>query len=86
METGETTIRRAQVGDAVGIARVQVAAWRDTYPGILPAPYLIGLSVRVEERRWRHRLGRPLSRSTTFVADDPAAVWKPAALVVLPPL
>ncbi len=73
METGETTIRRTQVADAAGIARVQVAAWRDTYPGVLPAPYLVGLSAGREEMRWRRRLGRPLPRTATFVADDPTA-------------
>ncbi len=73
METGETTVRRAQVADAAGIARVQVAAWRDTYPGVLPAPYLVGLSVGREEIRWRRRLGRPHPQTATFVANDPEA-------------
>ena len=73
MEAGETTIRRGQVADAAGIARVHVAAWRDTYAGVLPAAYLIGLSVEREGMRWRHRLGRPLSQTPTFVADDPGS-------------
>ncbi len=38
-------IRRGRPGDAVGIAAVHVAAWRSAYPGILPDPYLAGLSV-----------------------------------------
>ena len=70
MRAGETQIRRARVTDVAGIARVQVAAWRDTYPGVLPAPYLVGLSADIEEAHWRHRLSRPASRGTTFVADD----------------
>lgn len=39
------TIRRARPSDAVAIAAVHVAAWRTTYPGILPDAYLARLSV-----------------------------------------
>ncbi|MCB9947249.1 MAG: GNAT family N-acetyltransferase [Rhodospirillaceae bacterium] len=74
MKAGEAAvIRPVLVADAAGIARVHVAAWRDTYPNILPAAYLVGLSAEVLERRWRARLGRPGSRSATFVAEDPRA-------------
>ena len=38
-------IRKARVADAVAIAAVHVAAWRNTYPGILPDRYLAKLSV-----------------------------------------
>jgi len=39
------TVRRAQPVDAMAIGTVHVAAWRSTYPGILPANYLANLSV-----------------------------------------
>ena len=39
------TIRRARLSDSVPIAAVHVAAWRSTYPGILPDGYLARLSV-----------------------------------------
>ena len=73
MVTCEATVRRARPADAAGIARVHVATWRDTYPGVLPAPFLVALSAEAEERRWRSRLARPVLGSTTFVADDPRA-------------
>ncbi|MGH7083678.1 MAG: hypothetical protein ACREFN_01625, partial [Acetobacteraceae bacterium] len=38
-------IRRARPTDAAAIAAVHVAAWRSTYPGILPDRYLAHLSV-----------------------------------------
>ncbi|MGH7050712.1 MAG: GNAT family N-acetyltransferase [Acetobacteraceae bacterium] len=38
-------IRRARPADAAAIAAVHVAAWRSTYPGILPDRYLAHLSV-----------------------------------------
>ncbi len=40
-----TTIRRAQLMDAPGIAGVHVATWRSAYAGILPEAYLARLSV-----------------------------------------
>jgi ribosomal protein S18 acetylase RimI-like enzyme len=39
------SIRRARPTDAVAIGAVHVAAWRSTYPGILPDEYLARLSV-----------------------------------------
>ncbi len=38
-------IRRARPSDAAAIGSVHVAAWRSTYPGILPDDYLAGLSI-----------------------------------------
>lgn len=39
------SLRAARPGDAVAIGAVHVAAWRSTYPGILPDAYLARLSV-----------------------------------------
>ncbi len=39
-------IRRARSSDAAAIGAVHVAAWRSTYPGILPDEFLARLSVR----------------------------------------
>jgi ribosomal protein S18 acetylase RimI-like enzyme len=39
------TLRRARAADAIAIGAVHVAAWRSTYPGILPDAYLAKLSV-----------------------------------------
>jgi len=38
-------VRRARPADAAAIGAVHVAAWRSTYPGILPDQYLSRLSV-----------------------------------------
>ncbi len=38
-------VRRARPSDAPLIGAVHVAAWRSAYPGILPDPFLAGLSV-----------------------------------------
>lgn len=39
-------VRRARPSDAVAIGAVHVAAWRSTYPGILPNEFLARLSAR----------------------------------------
>jgi len=39
------TVRRARPADAISIGAVHVAAWRSTYPGILPDSFLARLSV-----------------------------------------
>jgi ribosomal protein S18 acetylase RimI-like enzyme len=54
-------------GDAMDLARVHVGAWRETYVGMLPKPYLDRMSVAVHSRRWRHRLRR--SSEVTLAAE-----------------
>ncbi len=39
------SLRKARPADAIAIGAVHVAAWRSTYPGILPEKYLAGMSV-----------------------------------------
>ena len=39
------SLRKARVADAIAIGAVHVAAWRSSYPGILPDSYLARLSV-----------------------------------------
>ena len=41
------------------IARIQVAAWRDSYAGLLPAPVLAGLSERRQAALWRRTMADP---------------------------
>lgn len=54
-------------GDAGAVARVHVAAWRETYAGILPPTYLQSLSVPMQARRWRRRL--MLESEFTLIAE-----------------
>jgi ribosomal protein S18 acetylase RimI-like enzyme len=54
-------IRRARPSDAAAIGAVHVAAWRSTYPGMLPNAFLSRLSVRRQttyyEATIRNRMG-----------------------------
>ena len=61
-------IRKATIGDAFAIARVQVMSWRSTYRGLVPDSYLDLLNVEVRAARWREALA---ARSAIlFVAED----------------
>ncbi|MDE3155995.1 MAG: GNAT family N-acetyltransferase [Acidobacteriota bacterium] len=46
-------LRLATPADADAIARVHVAAWQDTYTGILPASFLARLSIHEDASRWQ---------------------------------
>lgn len=61
-------IRPARAADAVGIARVHVSTWRDTYRGLLPDPVLDGLTVPGKTASWNHALRRKRKDHPTFVA------------------
>jgi ribosomal protein S18 acetylase RimI-like enzyme len=54
-------------GDALDLARVHVAAWRETYPGLLPKSYLDAMSVQRHARQWRRRLMG--TREVTLAAE-----------------
>ena len=58
------------MSDAAGVARVEVEAWRDTYPTLLPDDYLVRrLDVGRSAAIWRRRL-RERSRNI-LVATPP---------------
>ena len=61
-------IREADQSDAVGIARVQVDAWRITYKGIVPNNYLATLNYEKRAERWRQILDSD-ENNFTFVAE-----------------
>ncbi len=49
-------LRRARLGDALALARVEVASWREAYPFILPPASLRRLTVDRCRARWVRRL------------------------------
>ncbi|HEV7256768.1 MAG TPA: GNAT family N-acetyltransferase [Bosea sp. (in: a-proteobacteria)] len=66
-----TIIRTAQARDAGAIAQVHVAAWRESYGGLLPAPMLAALSVEMRERSWNTMLSDlPAARLTTVLVAE----------------
>lgn len=49
-------IREARLEDASAIARVHIDAWRETYQGIIPDPYLAQLSHAKRTKQWEQTL------------------------------
>jgi GNAT superfamily N-acetyltransferase len=71
----DVTVRAAEPADARGIARVHVAAWQAGYEGLLPAPFLAGLSVPKRAARWQGILAEPSDqRARTLVAERGGSV------------
>jgi GNAT superfamily N-acetyltransferase len=64
-------IRKATCADVPAIARVHVDSFRTTYPGILPASFLDGLSYERREESWRRDLCEPQQVEYAYVAVDP---------------
>ena len=68
-------VRLGQVADAEALARVDVAAWRETYPGIVPQFFLDRIPLAKRHRYWEATLrnagGRAAPTSTAFVAEIP---------------
>jgi L-amino acid N-acyltransferase YncA len=67
------TVRRAQIEDASAIARVQVASWKTTYAGIVPAAYLASLNTEARTERWQEQFDSGLT--LIFVAEDRDGVF-----------
>ena len=72
-----SAVRAARLADAAAIARVHVAAWLETYPGLLPAELIASYTFELRERQWRARLG-----DATFAREDDESV-PPVAYVAL---
>jgi GNAT superfamily N-acetyltransferase len=63
-------IRRASTLDAAAIAAVHVAAWQDTYAGILPTPYLANLSRTGLVNQYHRGIQDRSGGHAVFVATD----------------
>jgi ribosomal protein S18 acetylase RimI-like enzyme len=62
-------VRKAQLKDAAGIAKVQVEAWQSAYKGEIPDSYLDSLSVEKRTERWHDILSKPEDNADTIVAE-----------------
>jgi ribosomal protein S18 acetylase RimI-like enzyme len=68
------TIRDAAEADVQAIARVHVAAWRESYAGLIRPDILAGLSVEDRGRMWRSALAEPRPGFRLLVAETGGAV------------
>lgn len=65
----DVTIRPAEPGDALGLARVQVETWRDAYVGVLPDAALLDLDDQRAALRWTRVIGALRSAEVLDVAE-----------------
>jgi GNAT superfamily N-acetyltransferase len=73
--TADVSVRMAWAEDASAIARVQVAAWRRGYAGLLPDEWLTALSAEAFEAVWQQSISRPKeARQRVLVALERATV------------
>jgi ribosomal protein S18 acetylase RimI-like enzyme len=64
------TLRDAVRGDAAALAAVHVAAWRETYRGIVADGYLDRMSVARRAAKWRRSLVLPRPGVSILVVED----------------
>ncbi len=62
-------LRAAVPADAPALARVHVATWRSTYPGMIPDSYLAAMDVDDYTRRWARALRSPSYATTVHVVE-----------------
>ncbi|TYS17504.1 GNAT family N-acetyltransferase [Rossellomorea vietnamensis] len=62
-------IKRADINDARGIAKVQVDSWKTTYKDIVPDDYLVRMSYESRELKWKDII---LNGGIVFVAENSA--------------
>lgn len=62
-------VRRARLGDAKAMAETYVAAWRDCYPDLISASYLVGMSAEKEAVSLRRRLATATRTGAMLVAE-----------------
>lgn len=60
-------IRKADNGDAHGIAKVHVKSWKETYKGIISQEYLEGLNVDDRLLLWENILSSPKDEAPVYV-------------------
>lgn len=71
MKNGETYhIRRAELADVAGIARVQVESWQSTYLGLIPEDVIAKLTYTRRVNQWRRSLSAHSPRRCAFVAEN----------------
>ncbi len=63
--SNQATLRLATIKDSAKLAELHVAAWKETYRGIVPDEMLASLSVERRTTAWHKILGEPAGSSST---------------------
>lgn len=59
-------IRKAEIEDAKGIAKVHIDSWRTTYKGIVPEFFLENLSYEQRELTWK----KGIKENSVYIAEN----------------
>lgn len=62
-------VRKAELKDAAGIAKVHVGTWQSAYKGQMPDSYLDSLSIEKRTDSWHDILSKPEGNADTLVAE-----------------
>ena len=68
-------IRRAEIQDAGGIARVHVNTWKTAYAGIVSAAYLESLSIDDRTSRWKQSIEKAAGHTYVAVCEGRIVGW-----------
>jgi ribosomal protein S18 acetylase RimI-like enzyme len=68
-DSGSALIRTAREADSAEIGRIHVAAWRETYRGLMPDHVLDALSEEKRAAQWQSGLARGAQGPLVFVAE-----------------
>lgn len=71
-------VRPAVAADAAGIARVHIAAWRETYTRLLPPGALDDLDPVARTQRWTEIIGDDRTEKWVAILDAAIVGWASA--------
>lgn len=63
-------VRKAEISDALGIAKVHVDTWRSAYTGKISDEYLESLDFKSRELQWKERLENQKAKQFFYVTED----------------
>jgi len=67
-------IRLASLDDALALASMHVASWRETYAGLLPDKLLSSLSVEARAAAWAKIMEEPASSIVIYLAEHEGSI------------
>ena len=70
MSESRIVVREARLGDAVGMARIQVLGWGHAFGHIMSREFLAARGFEVREGEWRQRLEKPKTGTVHLVAEE----------------
>ncbi|MEG3626710.1 GNAT family N-acetyltransferase [Streptomyces poriticola] len=69
---GAVRVREMEPGDCDRVSAIRIGGWRHAYRGLMPQPYLDGLSVAEDAERRREFFVRAPAEVVNLVAEDAA--------------